>query len=142
MNRVYVDTSVWVAAFGAEVSGAKALEWLGNSDLQTIVTSDWITTEFASAIAMKTRRGEISKADGEHAHLDFKIIYQQLVHLPIDSVDYMKAATLCKEIKSNLRASDALHLALAIRHKCTDILSLDHVLCHQAKRQGIRVIDL
>ena len=83
MNRVYVDTSVWVAAFGAEVSGAKALECLRNSDLQTIVTSDWITTEFASAIAMKTRRGEISKADGEHAHLDFKIIYQQLVEVSI-----------------------------------------------------------
>jgi uncharacterized protein len=142
MNRIYVDTSVWVAAYGAEASGAKTLEWLHSSNLHTVVTSDWITTEFASAIAMKKRRGELSVTDGEHAHLDFEIINQQLLHLSIDSVDYVKAASLCRDANSNLRASDALHLALAIRHKCTDILSLDHVLNAQAKRQGIRVIDL
>ena len=142
MKRIYVDTSVWVAAYGAEASGAKILEWLQSNNLQTVVTSDWITTEFASAIAMKKRRGELSETDGELAHADFEIITQQLVHLPIDSVDYMKAASMCRDVKSKLRASDALHLAVALRHKCTLMFSLDDVLNAQAIRHGLRVVDL
>jgi uncharacterized protein len=142
MQRIYVDTSVWVSAYGAESSGSQVLEWLVSCDLQTVVTSDWISAEYASALAMKRRRGELSENDWHQAHLEFDAINQQLMHLPINPVDYMKAASLCRDFKSNLRASDALHLAIALRHNCTAIFSLDNVLNQQAQRQGLQLISI
>lgn len=142
MAIVYVDTSVWVAVYGAENSGANALEWLKNADLQRVAISDWITTEFSSALAMKKRRGEVTENDWEQAHQEFDHISHQLPCLSINTVDYMKAAAMCRDAKSNLRASDALHLAIALRHNCKAMFSFDHVLKQQAQKQGLALIEV
>jgi predicted nucleic acid-binding protein len=142
MSRIYVDTSAWISAYAGEADGTRVVSWLETQLMTDLLISDWVVTEYASALSMKQRRGELTTASFQQSHKIFEAVEQRLLHLPIDTVDYMKAASLCRDVNSNLRASDALHLALAIRHKCTAILSLDHVLNTQAKRHGIRVIDL
>lgn len=125
-----------------ESSGVKVknkFEQMTNSEL---CLSDWVVTEFASALSLKRRRLELSDADMDRNYQSFEAIAATLINLPMTSVDYLKAASLCREFASNLRASDALHLAVALRHKCKTMLSLDAVLNAQAVRHGLRIIDL
>jgi predicted nucleic acid-binding protein len=142
MSRIYVDTSAWISAYTGEADGTVVLNWIEKSHLHDLFISDWVITEYASGLSMKKRRGELTDETFEKSHQYFDALAKQLTHLPIDGIDYFKAASLCRDVHSNLRASDALHLALAMRHKCTAILSLDHVLSAQAKRQGLTLISI
>jgi predicted nucleic acid-binding protein len=142
MPRIYVDTSTWIATITGESLGAVAktkFEQLADAEL---CLSDWVMTEFASAVALKRRRLELTDSDMQRNLQSFDNIAKTIIHLPIAPVDYMKAASLCREFTSNLRAADALHLAVALRHNCTAIFSLDNVLNLQAKRQGLELISI
>lgn len=142
MALVYVDTSTWVAMSTEEPMGARAADQLLLLSNQSLCLSDWVIAEFASAISLKRRRQELDETQMAQCHETFDRTTSTLTHLSITSIDYQTASELCREFSSNLRASDALHLAIALRHKCKLIFSLDAVLNEQAKRQGIRVVDL
>jgi uncharacterized protein len=142
MNRTYIDTSVWVAMIAGELFAGKVKNKFEQMIAHELCLSDWVLTEFASALSLKRRRQELSDADMERNHQSLEGIAATLTNLSITSVDYIKAASLCRDHASKLRASDALHLAVALRHKCTLMFSLDDVLNAQAIRHGLRVVDL
>ena len=58
----YVDTSVWVAAHTKETRTEDMQAWLGDQAAGTLSISDWVVTEFASALAMKVRMGVLARA--------------------------------------------------------------------------------
>ena len=58
---VYLDTSVAIALFVPEPTSEAAEAWFA-SCTDRLVSSDWLLTESASALLIKTRRKEIAKA--------------------------------------------------------------------------------
>lgn len=142
MSLVYIDTSIWVSSATEEPLGARAADQLEALSHLSLCLSDWVITEFASALSLKRRRKELSDSDIERCHRMFERTTKALTSLPIEPADYIKASALCRDFTSNLRASDALHLAIAIRHKCKMMFSLDDVLNSQAVRHGLRIVDL
>jgi predicted nucleic acid-binding protein len=104
------------------------------SDIQA---SSWTVTEFASALMIKLRRGDIDDSYRLNAWQRFKelINARALVRLvPADA--YVEAAELV--IQSNqLRAADALHLATARQIGCAELATFDKVLASASRRYGV-----
>jgi uncharacterized protein len=140
---IYVDTSVWVAMHARESHSQRVQDWLEHQELAQVCSSEWVKTEFASALSIKYRRGELIGADFSDAHHAFaRLCVAGPVWLDVDPPDFLAAAGFCAEPDTGLRAGDALHLAVAQRSKCEAFLSLDNLLNENAQRLGLRVIRL
>ena len=140
---IYVDTSAWVALHVNEAHTARVQEWLETQDVGELACAEWVKTEYASALSIKKRRGDLSAAHFTEAHHAFaQLCVAGPVWLDVQPEDFLAAAGLCVEPTTHLRAGDALHLAVAQRSKCEAFLSLDNLLNENAQRLGLRVIRL
>jgi predicted nucleic acid-binding protein len=136
---IYLDTSAAVPLFVPEPSSDKVAAWL-ESGADTLVSADWILTEFASALAIKVRRGELIQKHAAAAWENFGIFSQSGLRLvPVTRATFMRAAQLVRSIRGELRAGDALHLAMAIETKATAIATADSQLEKCALVQGLAV---
>ena len=59
-ERIYVDTSVWVALLAREAPAAALSLWLAQAP--PLCCANWAELELASALGIKHRRGELSLA--------------------------------------------------------------------------------
>lgn len=140
---IYVDTSVWVAMHAREPRSEQVQDWLQDQDLAGLCCSEWVKTEYASALSIKYRRGELNRADFADAHHAFaRLCVAGPIWLDVETPDFLAAAGFCAEPDTGLRAGDGLHLAVAVRARCEAIFSLDDLLNHNAKRLGLRVVDV
>ena len=136
---VYLDTSVVVALFIPEPSTARVSDWFERST-DTVVSSDWLLTEFASALAVKTRRGELSPRHAKAAWDEFSSLAQSGVRLlPLDRDGFSQASELVRSARSPLRAGDALHLAVALQAGARTIATADSRLATGAEACGLNV---
>lgn len=96
--------------------------------------------EFASALARKTRLREISRADAERvlsrfaAHLAeslYRRIFMERGHFDL-------AFQWLSELRTALRALDALHLAVAAANEL-DVITVDVPMARSARALGVRV---
>lgn len=125
----YVDTSVIVAMLTHEPNSAACIEWFKNQK-QPPQSSDWLITEFNSAISLKLRTGQL-QADQASIILN---TFEALIHggirlLPINREIYSQAGGLTRS-NPNLRAGDALHLSVALSAGINEFVTLDN---NQAK---------
>lgn len=137
----YVDTSVWCAYCFNEQGSERAVEWFGEADLSVVGTSWWTQTEFASALAIQQRKKALSRKQAELARERFGEVLDMVTLLNVSQQDYQEAAASCADAASNLRGGDALHLAIAQRHGCTTIATLDINMQASAKRLGLKLIE-
>ncbi len=138
---VYLDTSALVPAFIRELKSEQVLAWLEASH-EPLAISEWSMTEFASAIALKVRTGQISAALADQAWmslLDFAEAHC-LIAVPGRS-EFGRAAELVRDPASKLRAGDALHVAIA-EAIAESVLSLDAVMQESVKGIGLKAIKL
>ncbi len=138
---IYVDTSAWVALHVNEEHTIRTQDWLEAQEVGDLACAQWVKTEYASALSLKRRRGDLSAEQFAQAHRAFaEICVAGPVWLDVLAEDFLAAAGLCVDPTTHLRAGDALHLAVALRGKCDSFLSFDTVLNENAQRFGLRVI--
>ncbi|RJX32116.1 MAG: PIN domain-containing protein [Oxalobacter sp.] len=138
----YVDTSALVALFMNEEHSEALGRWYARSKSQ-LIASTWCVTEFASALAIKQRTGQISEDEARLAWQSFeRLCANDLSLLPPSPATFHHAALLTLDAQSGLRAGDALHLACALEAKARTMLTLDEVFAKNAKRLKMTLVKL
>lgn len=136
---VYVDTSVLVALHLNEPRSADVARWYA-ACADELVSAAWCVTEFASALGIKQRTGQISEADAQAAWRRFeRLCANDMRLLPVDPATFYRAAVLTLDSATGLRAGDSLHLAAALEAKAKSMATLDEVLAKNAKRLKLRL---
>ena len=137
----YVDTSALVALFTGEPRGDALLIWLARHPKLDYCISDWAITEFASALAIKARRGDLGDDALAQVWLAFDDACDTLLKVErVQTEDFGQAAAMCLQPATGLRSGDSLHLAVASRLACKSVVSFDDTLNRNAKASGLTVI--
>ncbi len=137
---VYLDTSAAVPLFVAEPASDQVDRWLGACDVP-LVSSDWIITEFASALSIKERSGTLAASDARAAWRNFEIFCQSGLRLaPVSRNAFEAAAKMARAPAHGLRAGDALHLAAALEMGAKTIATLDAAMSGNAKRLKMKAV--
>jgi predicted nucleic acid-binding protein len=134
---IYLDTSVLGAIFFREPGSAGLVTWLERKRKQGLTISAWTLTEMASVGGVKQRMGVIDAQMRQQALANFQRFAS--VHfglVEIDPADF-RAAAVFIDMPLNLRAGDALHLAVA-RRTSARLASLDQRMGEAADAVGIK----
>ena len=138
---VYVDTSVLVALMANEPLSESVARWYASTKAE-LICATWGVTEFASALGIKQRTGQMDTAQAHAAWDRFgRLVANDVRLLPVDPADFHRAATLVLEVASSLRAGDALHLACALQAGARGIATLDQVLGRNALRLKMKPVE-
>jgi uncharacterized protein len=138
----YLDTSLVVSAFTAETDTLKVQRWLDANAAAPLAISPWIETEFSSALSKKMREGNLTLEIRSLTTAQWHLFRDALTDtIAIVSQDFDTAARFVANYSLGLRASDALHLAVAARHGAT-LATLDRVMAAAATTCGVPVAIL
>jgi len=136
----YVDTSVLVALCVNESRSEDVSRWYSKSK-DKLVSSVWCVTEFASALGIKQRTGQITQEQAQLAWQSFqRLCANDLTLLAPDTDLFHKAALLTLDAATGLRAGDALHLTSALQAYAKRMATLDEVFARNAKQHKIAVV--
>jgi len=139
---LYVDTSVLVALCTNEGKTADVVKWYADCT-QELASAAWCVTEFASAMGLKQRTGQLTEEQAQTAWLQFeRMCANDLQLLPVEVMTFHRAAMLTMDASAGLRAGDALHLACAMEAKAQGIVTLDAVLAKNAKRFKVKPVAI
>ena len=137
---IYVDTSALVALIVNEPRSTAVAAWYARARGE-LVSAVWCVTEFASALAIKQRVGQLDRMQAESAWENFSRLAANDLHLlPLEPAHFHMAATLTLDAASSLRAGDALHLACAEQVGAKNIATLDEVMASNALRLKIKPV--
>ena len=135
----YVDTCLLVSLFHNDSGYPAAVAWLAGDAAQELWISHWVLLEFASATAVRQRRGELeaTKVSSLQSELEaFRA--ERLALLEPRAEDFLLArAWVQRQSAPGLRAGAALHLAMAHRQKLT-MVSADQALVTAAQQLQTR----
>lgn len=139
---IYIDTSVIVTLLTVEPKTESVKAWFAGLT-KPPMASDWLMTEFASAISFKVRTGQLTEAITKQVREQFDVLADGGLRLaPVSRAAFSHAATLLKQYQYGLRAGDALHLATAVELGAKAIATLDNRLADNAIRLGLGVVEL
>ena len=138
---IYLDTSAAVPLFVAEHASDAMDRWISGCEIP-IVSSDWIVTEFASALSIKERSGMLGARDAKAAWRNFELFCRSGLRLaPVSRRAFEEAAKMAREPAHGLRSSDALHLAVAREIGAKPIATLDATMARNAKRFKLKIAE-
>jgi len=105
------------------------------------VSAVWCVPEFASALGIKQRTGQLDGPQAQGAWERFaRLAANDLRLLPLEAAHFHRAATMALDASTSLRAGDALHLACAELAGAKTIATLDEVLGRNAQRIKIKPV--
>ena len=138
---VYVDTSALVPLFIREPRTDELLDWL-ERESPRLAISRWTLVEFASACSIKLRTGQIDELVAAQAWgglVDFAEAHC-LIATP-GRAQFQTAVEMARRAGSNLRAGDALHLAIA-EAVADELLTVDNTMLEAARRIPLKTVSL
>jgi uncharacterized protein len=139
---LYVDTSVLVALCTHEAKTAAVVKWYADCT-EELASAAWCVTEFASALGLKQRTGQLTQEQAQTAWMQFeRVCANDLQLLPVEVTMFHRAAVLTLDASAGLRAGDALHLACAMQAKAQGMVTLDAVLAKNAKRFKVKPVAI
>jgi len=139
---LYLDTSLLVAALTNEAETGPMQTWLGQQPVEDLAISDWVATEFSSALSIKLRTGQIGPNDRAEVLAKFtRLVADSLTVVPVSRLQFRIAARFVDQHTLSLRAGDALHLAVCADHGAT-LCTLDRRLNDAGSVLGIKTILL
>ena len=134
---IYVDTGVVVALLTPEERSPLALDWFEHCR-EPLISSDWLITETHSALGIKQRHHGLSPQARQAAAEQFERLLQSGIELrSLDRGRFHHAAELLQDPALGLRAGDALHLAVALHSRCTQLASFDGRMQQAATALGL-----
>lgn len=137
---IYVDTSALVALIVNVPHSAAVAAWYARAK-GGLVSAVWCVTEFASALGIKQRTGQLDPAQAETAWTTFgRLAANDLQLLPLEAAHFHRAAVMVLDASSALRAADALHLACAEQAGAKSIATLDEVMARHALKLKIKPV--
>lgn len=138
----YLDTSILVAALTNEDATARIQVWIAGQPAGTLAISDWVNTEFASALSIKVRTGQIAVEDRAAILSGYARIIQNSFRVyPVSGEEFRVAALHLADHELGLRAGDALHIAVALAHGAT-LCTLDRRMAAAAVALGVQSLLL
>ncbi len=139
--RAYLDASVCVPLFTADALSGRADAYF-ESRTPTILLSDFVSAEFASVVARKTRTGELSMSEARSVFANFDAwVAEQAARVPVTSADIMASEAFIRRLDLNLRAPDAIHIAMAMRMD-VELATFDDRMADAARALGCAVAAL
>lgn len=137
---IYLDTSVAVGLFVPESKSADIKAWFA-ACTDTLISADWLVTEFASALSIKERRGDLTAEIAQSAWAEFGVFCGTGLRLvPVNRETFQAAARLARDSASGLRSGDSLHLAMALEIGVAALATADNVLSANAQKYGLATI--
>lgn len=134
---LYLETSVLFAALTAEADTGRVQAWLTAQDADDLAISDWLATEFSSALSTKLRTGQIETRHRARALAAFaQLCAESFAVLPVSGGQFRTAARFADQHVLGLRAGDALHLAICAEHGAT-LCTLDQHLADAGPAVGV-----
>ncbi len=139
---LYVDTSVLVALCTHERKTADVLKWYA-ACRHELVSATWCVTEFASALGLKQRTGQLAPEQAQAAWSQFeRICANDLQLLPVQAPIFHQAAMLILNASAGLRAGDALHLACTMDAGAKSMATLDLALAESARQFNVKSVAI
>ena len=139
---LYLDTSLLVAVLTNEAETERMRHWLGQQPVDDLAVSDWVATEFSSALSIKLRTGQIGAAHRADALATFaRFAADSFTVVPVSRLQFRTAARFADQHTLGLRAGDALHLAVCADLGAT-LCTLDQRLSHAGSALGVKTMLL
>jgi hypothetical protein len=137
---LYLDTSLLVAALMNEAQTERMQRWLGRQPEDELAISDWVTTEFSSALSIKLRTGQIGAAHRADVLAIFtRLATDSFTVVSVSRLQFRTAARFVEQHALGLCAGDALHLAVCSDHGAT-LCTLDRRLSDAGSALGVKTM--
>lgn len=139
---IYADTNILLSIFCPDALTEAAFLWYRQSDAP-VALSTWTVTEFRANIGIRVRRSELTRVTGQAAmqRLDAAIKANMRLLAPLAEHFNIANEWLAKP-DCALRSGDALHLAIAMERRCSQLVTFDRAFGSAARKLKLPVIVL
>lgn len=135
---IYLDTSFLTPLFREETTSAKVANFLSRQAPGTLAVSKWASIEFASLISRDVHMNAITINQARKLVTEFDAMAAlSLVILIPAAKDFDLARDYVAHFGTQLRAPDALHLAVAHSNNVAVVATLDGGMLAAAKKLKI-----